>query len=171
MMPDSARLKRPWTVTEVTILRENARLGLPAVSTLLGRSEQSVQSAAKRYRISLRRSGERRGKILGQPQTGRWTEQPGDSSRLAQIRVDVLDGTVSMAELEQRIREHVYGPARPICPACGQREQEKPTTGLCEPCHLRLLAQMHRDEMDRREARRDLWQARQSKHRARRDEP
>lgn len=155
-----------WTSVEIKTLREHAHLGLVAVALLLGRSEHSVQSAAKRYRISLRRVGERRGKILGQPARGRWTDQTADSARLAAIRSDVLDGSVSIPELERRIRDRIYGPAKPLCPSCGQREQEKATTGLCEPCHLRELARAHRDEIDRRAARRELAQARQEKHRA-----
>lgn len=159
---------REWTVAEVRTLREQANLGAQGLAILLGRSVKSVETAAARNRISLRRSGERRGKILGQPRTGRWLDQSGDPARLSAIRSDAIDGVVDIAELEARIREKVHGPRRPICPACGQRDQEKPSTGLCEPCHLRELARAHRDEIDRREARRDLWQARQSKHRAKR---
>lgn len=159
---------REWTSTEVAILRDNAGLGVAALSLILGRSVKSVETAAARHRISLRKPGERRGKILGQPASGRWVDQPADSSRLAAIRADVLSGLVSMGDLERRIRERIHGPARPLCPSCGQREQEKASTGLCEPCHLRELARAHRDEVDRQAARRDLWQARQEKHRSKR---
>lgn len=150
-------------------LREHAHEGAVVVAMMLGRSEHSVRQAAKRYRVSLRRKGERRGLILGQ--TRRWADgaQTGvDGSRLAVIREEVLAGAVDMATLEARIRVSVSGPRRPICPSCCQREQERPSTGLCEVCHLRELARAHRDEVERREARRELWQARQEKSRARR---
>lgn len=159
----------PWGTEEVRSLREHAHEGAVVVAIMLGRSEHSVRQAAKRYRVSLRRKGERRGLILGQ--TRRWADgaQTGvDGSRLAVIREEVLAGVVDMATLEARIRVSVSGPRRPICPSCCQREQERPSTGLCEVCHLRELARAHRDEVERREARRELWQARQEKSRARR---
>ena len=159
----------PWGTDEVRTLREHASQGAVVVAIMLGRSEHSVRQAAKRYRISLRRKGERRGLILGQ--TGRWADgaQTGaDPTRLAVIREEVLAGVVDIAALEQRVRDAVHGPRRPICPSCCQREQERPSTGLCEVCHLRELARAHRDEVERREARRELWQARQEKSRRRR---
>jgi hypothetical protein len=160
--------KRAWTSAEVATLRKHADLGVRALAELLDRSPESITLAAHRYRISLRRKGERRGKILGQ--TGRWIDgTPGaDPVRLAVIREEALAGMIDLAALEQRVRDHVHGPRRPLCPSCGQREQERPTTGLCEVCHLRLLAQMHRDEVERRDARRELWQSRQEKSRAKR---
>jgi hypothetical protein len=164
----SRRNNREWTSSEVAALRKHADLGVRALSELLDRSVDSIESAAKRYRVSLRRKGERRGRILGQ--TGPWIDgRPGaDPARLAAIREDALAGLLDLAALEARIRDHVHGPRRPICPSCGQREQERPQTGLCEVCHLRLLAQMHRDEVERRDARRELWQSRQEKSRAKR---
>ena len=156
----------PWSTEEVRTLRANAQHGAGAVSAMLGRSEAAIWSAAKRYRISLRRRGETRGKILGQ--RGAWSAISAiDGARLDLIRSEVLDGILDVAILEARIREEHHGPRRPLCPACGQRHQERPATGLCEVCHLRELARAHRDEVERRDARRELWQARQDKHRRR----
>ncbi len=159
----------PWGTDEVRTLREHAHEGAVIVAIMLGRTEKSVREAAKRYRISLRRKGERRGLIMGQ--RGRWVDAAGtgvDPSRLAVMRSEVLDGVLDIAALEIRVREQMHGPRRPMCPSCCQREQERPSTGLCEVCHLRELARAHRDEVERREARRELWQARQEKSRRRR---
>jgi hypothetical protein len=154
----------PWTTDELRLLREHAHEGAHAVAIMLGRSVGSVKQAAQRRRISLRRTGERRGILLGQ--RGRWGDQPGlDPARAAAIRVDILAGQVDMGELERRARDMAHGTRRPVCPSCGQREQERPSTGLCEVCHNRALAQAHRDDVERRESRRQLWQERQRKSR------
>jgi len=166
-MDQNARINhRPWTVSEVESLRKHARLGANAVALMLGRSIPSVRRAAHRHRISLRKAGERRGVLLGQPRATTWTGQNLDAALLAQMRADVLSGSVDLAELEARVRDHLEERERPLCPSCGLRAQERSSTGLCEPCHLRELARAHRDELDRREARRDLWRARQERSRA-----
>lgn len=167
-MTETARPNNgPWSTEEVRALRDNASQGAATLALILGRSEASIWSAAKRYRVSLRRRGETRGKILGQ--RGPWDDPTNgiDATRLALIRSDVLAGTVDIGILEARIRDTHHGPRRPLCPGCGQRSQERTSTGLCEVCHLRELARAHRDEVERREARRELWQARQDKHRRR----
>ena len=70
-MPETPRPNTaPWSTEELRTLRENAQHGAAAVAAMLGRSEAAIWSAAKRYRISLRRRGETRGKILGQ--RGAW---------------------------------------------------------------------------------------------------
>lgn len=157
-------MAREWTSAELAELRQNAHLGAVAVAAILGRPVWSVRKAAQRHRVSLRPTGERRGHLLGQPRDRSWVQQVGaDPGALARIREEVLAGDLDLAELEARVTRR---PVRPICPACGQREQERIGTGLCEPCHARGLARAHREERDRREARRELWRARQEKHRA-----
>lgn len=157
---------RSWTVAEIAKLRESAHLGIEALEHILERPRWSIKKAAQRHRISLRPRGERRGHILGQPTRGSWTDQAGaDRILLAQIRQEALDGDLDMAKLEARIMEAITS-RKPICPSCGKRPQERGSTGLCEPCHSRLLAWAHRDERDRREAKRELWRARQEKHRS-----
>jgi hypothetical protein len=159
----------PWTSTEVGFVRDNASLGAAALALMLGRTVASVKALANRNRISLRSSGERRGTILGQPRGVRWLEQgDGSAQRLAAIRSDVLDGEVSMTDLEARVREIALGSDKPNCPACNVRPQQRETTGLCEVCHLRALAQAHRDSEAVREAKRELWRARQESSRSKR---
>ncbi len=162
---------RDWTVQELQTLRANAHLGAAAVAAMLDRTVIAVQACARKHRISLRKAGERRGPILGQPKGQHWAAQirAGVSvERLVAIRQDVLAGTVDMATLEAKAREAVYGKPKPVCPSCGQRPIERSQTGLCEVCHWRELARAHRDEADRIEARRALDAARQEKSRANR---
>lgn len=162
-------MSKPWTMDEVRVLRDHGNLGLETVSLMLGRSEQSVKQAAKRYRISLRKTGSKAGLLLGQPRSQAWTEQGGKGispERLEVIKREVLSGVIDIALLEQRVRELASGRARDLCPSCIARPVERATTGLCEPCHLTLLAQAHRDEAHRRATRRDLDAARQEKLRS-----
>lgn len=160
-----------WTSFEITTLRQNAHLGAHACAALLGRSVKSVKRKAEQKRISLRKPGERRGLILGQNRGTSWIDQKVsgiDPARLEALRRDVLSGEVDMTILEQRVRDAVLERHRPLCPWCGQRPQERATTGLCEPCHWRELARAHRDSVERTAARRELDAARQEASRARR---
>ena len=47
--------RRPWTTTDLAVLRDNAGLGVAALSELLRRSPSSVKLFAYRNGISLRR--------------------------------------------------------------------------------------------------------------------
>lgn len=159
----------PWTSQELVLLRSQAHLGAKAIAEMLGRTERAVRRQADRQRISLRKPGETRGLVLGQPAGVRWAAQiragvPLD--RLELLRQQILDGEVDMGTLERRAREAAEGKPRPICPSCGQRPVERSTTGMCEVCHWVYLARAHRDEADRAEARRRLDAARQEKSRA-----
>lgn len=161
--------RKEWTSNEIATVRENAHLGADTLALILNRSVSSVEQLAYRLRISLRQEGSRRGSILGQPRGTRWTNQEGANPvRLAAIRSDILDGTSDPAELEARAREIALGSSKPSCPSCGVRPQTRSTTGLCEVCHLRALAQAHRDDQATREAKRELWRARQEASRSRR---
>ena len=158
--------RREWTMDEIRLLKSSGSLGVETVALLLDRSPQSVRQAAKRYRISLRKPNSKGGLLLGQPRNRSWSKQLGmDPARLEAIRQEALSGDVDLAELENRIRDLTSKNHR-ICPECVRRPIERPTTGLCEPCHMSLLARAHRDEADRRAARRDLDAARQEKARA-----
>lgn len=160
---------KPWTSSEIMKLRNNSNLGAEAVAAMLGRSVKSVKRKAARERISLRKPGESRGLMLGQARDTAWMDQQGMSpARLAEIRAQVVAGTLDLGDLERRIADAVRRPNRPLCPWCGTRPQQKSTTGLCEPCHLRELARQHREEAERASARRDLDAARQQASRARR---
>jgi ribosomal protein L37AE/L43A len=167
--PSGRNHSQPWTSTEVAFVRDNANMGASVIGLALGRTTASVKALANRNRISLRSTGERRGTLLGQPRGVRWLEQgDGGGMRLGRIRSDVLDGEVSMTDLEARVREIALGSSKPDCPACGARPQQRESTGLCEVCHLRALAQAHRDSEAVREAKRELWRARQESSRSKR---
>lgn len=160
---------KPWTAQEIVVLRSQAHHGAEFISKALGRSIASVKRQAQRHRVSLRKAGETRGLILGQPAGVKWAEQVRAGvplERLTMIREQILAGEVDMATLERKAREAVEGKPKPTCPACGQRPIERSTTGMCEVCHWQYLARAHRDEADRADARRRLDAARQEKSRA-----
>lgn len=154
---------RPWTSRELQALRDHAHLGATKVAELLDRSVFSVRKQAKKNRISLRRKGERRGLVLGQPTGVSWQEH-----RLRQIHTDIIDGNVRMEDLEQRIRDYM-DPDVPMCPGCATRPIRRKATGLCEVCHLHMLARAHRETQAEADAQRELWKYRQeASRRARR---
>ncbi len=160
---------RPWTAKEIARLRELAHLGAGAVAEALERSVMSVKLKAHRQRISLRRPDSHAGSILGQPRGVSWTSvktSAGEVAILERIRTGALDGTVDVAKLERRA-QRLYD-ATPLCPGCARHPQEVASTGLCEECHLRALAQAHRDEDARQDAQRELWRERQAKVRRQR---
>jgi hypothetical protein len=136
-------------------LRKIAAMGAELAAAELGRSERSVRVQASRHGISLRRTGERRGSVLGERAPG--TLPPEE-------RRAVLYGVADPARALARARLDVAGS---LCPACGYRPAEVRSTGLCAVCHDRRLAEAHRQEAYAVEARRDLVTARQQKRRAR----
>ncbi|MGH2663665.1 MAG: hypothetical protein ACRDH8_12865 [Actinomycetota bacterium] len=140
-----------------------APLGVEAAAEVLERSVAAVKMQAHRQRISLRGEGERRGLILGQPRGTRLREHAKQVAALRALREDVLAGRVDVARIERRVKLAVAG--APLCPACVKRPQEVESTGLCEVCHLRHLAEGHRLEQEDVEARRELDRERQRKHR------
>lgn len=147
---------RPWTTAELRVLREDAILGVKALAEKLGRSAESVASQARRQRISLRRKGERRGSVLGQPR--------GVSLRKA-LRDDLVSGRVDAALVAERMR--IDEEAEMLCPSCAVRPVRVESTGLCRPCHLNRLADAHHEALAELVAQRRLWRARQWLHRAR----
>ena len=54
-----------------------------------------------------------------------------------------------------------------LCPLCVARPIRVAATGLCRVCHLRELAEAHREAIEELEAQRELWTARQQLKRAR----
>lgn len=145
---------RPWTTSELKTLRQMASLGAKAIAEALDRSTTAVQVQARRQRISLRTQGERRGKIL---------HQPDGSLRGTQLRADVVAGIVTLDG-------PLLVPPKDLCPSCTQRSIQVITSGLCRPCHLEVLTQRHAMEADQLRADRDrqrrLDAERQRKHRA-----
>lgn len=160
---------RGWTTAELQILRAHAHEGAAALAVLLGRSEQSVRQAAKRLRISVRRQGERRGLILGQPRGESWA-----GLRAHGVTPEVIDalraGDVDPALVEEQLRAMATGQAPPLCPLCSRFPQQ-PSNGVCRPCHLKALADAHRERVAVDEAQRELWTQRQRKKREGRTQP
>lgn len=145
--------KADWTTADVTFLRKHAHLGVAEVSRLMGRSVGSVKEAARRHRISLRRRGERRGILLGQPRHFRLREL---------LPAEVDRETAALILTRQQLDEEAE-----LCPSCGYRLATVRQTGLCLPCHKRRLAEAHREIAAELEATRDHWQAKQQSKRAR----
>lgn len=147
-----------------------ADLGAGALAELLGRSVKSVRKAAHRYRISLRKPGSRRGLILGQPRDMSFLEDREKSISLkamAILRRDVIEGRLDPVRLERAVhRAYLLATGAPLCPRCTCRPQEQPS-GFCRDCHLKVLAQAHRDELTQHEAQQELWRERTRKVRRR----
>lgn len=163
--------QKPWSSGELGYLRQHASEGAPAIAEALNRSIESVKNAARRNRISLRREGEKRGLLLGQPKHSSWMDlrKEGISApRLEQIRQDALAGLIDLGELERQIADIAKGKEPEICPQCTTRYIQRAATGLCAPCHLKILARLHQDAVDQRNAERQLWAARQENSRNRR---
>jgi len=151
-----SKYQQSWTTGEVKVLRECAHLGADELARRLGRTRPSVKRAAQRYRISLRRPGVRDGLLLGQP-------------RGLSLRRDMREALLAYPHLlEQRLQMDYEAE---LCPACAAREISVASTGLCRPCHLRHLAEIHREAIAEQQAKRALWVERQRLHRAREAEP
>ena len=145
----------PWTTTDLRLLKAESSLGAVKLSELLGRSVSSVEAAAHRQRISLRRSGCRRGSVLGQPR---------GVSLLPALRSDLIDPKI--AELvAQRMKVNQDAP---LCPRCAARTIRVESTGLCVVCHRQVLAEAHREVLAEISSQQALWAARQDLQRARR---
>ena len=138
---------KEWTTGELASLREHACLGAREVAARLGRSVGSVKAAAYRHRISLRRSGSRRGLILGQPR--------GVSLR-AEVRNELVCGRRD--ELIER-RARLDAEAQ-LCPACGIRPQ-RTNAGFCLACTLERQTAHYEELLADQEALRRAWAARQ----------
>ena len=165
---------KAWTSKDVAYLRKHAADGVEALAQALGRSPRSLRNMAHKERISLRKSGERRGLLIGQPRGTVWADlrHHGVSAlRLMAIKDETLDGTLDLAALERALAEITRGHTRMVCPNCGTRYVERNTSGWCAPCHFRMLARLHLDEIAKHEAQRELWAARQESSRSRRKTP
>lgn len=144
-----------WTTTDIRYLREHASLGASELASRMGRTPAAVKRAASRFRISLRRPGSRRGSVLGQPR--------GVSLR-RELRADLVSGRIDQDLLAKRLRLDAEAA---LCPLCAARPIRVASTGLCRVCHLRELAELHREAIEEFEAQRELWTARQQLKRAR----
>ena len=166
-MPDD---RRPYTTKDVLFVKKNASRGAESLAAELQRSVTSIRKLASRERISLRRAGERRGLLIGQPRGTSWMDlRLGGVSaeRLAEIRSEALSGELDLAALERAVVDIARGKKR-LCPNCTARYVDNASSGFCTPCHLRTLASLHRDEIARRSAQRELWAAKQESSRLKR---
>lgn len=144
-----------WTTADIRYLREHASLGATELARRMDRTPAAVKRAASRHRISLRRQGSRCGSVLGQPR--------GVSLR-RELRRDLVSGRVDPELIARRLR---LDEGETLCPVCVARPVRVASTGLCRVCHLRRLAELHREAIDELEAQRELWTARQQLKRAR----
>lgn len=142
-----------WTTSELAFLRANAALGAAALAALMGRSVGSVKEAARRQRVSLRRSGSRRGLLLGQPRALSLRE-------LLPVGCDRKTAALVLARQEMDAQAA-------LCPACARRAATVRSSGLCLACHRRRLADDLREVLAERDATRDHWQAKQALKRRR----
>ena len=149
------RAMKTWTTADLAVLREHAHLGAEEVARLLDVSVSCVRSAAHRHRISLRRHGERRGSVLGQPR--------GVSLPRA-VRDDLASGRVDAQLLADRMAAAAEAE---ICPCCGHRPVRVRSSGYCVPCHRETLIAHHVELLDEIDAQRALWVSRQNLKRAR----
>jgi len=101
----------------------------------------------------LRRSGSRRGLLLGQPR---------DLSLRELLPAGCDRETAALVLARRRLDEEAA-----LCPACGRRAASIRSTGLCLVCHRHRLADNLRELAAEREATRDHWQAKQALKRAR----
>ncbi len=131
----------PWNTSEIAFLRANRELGAGALAELLDRSPRSVQSAAFRARISLRRPRDARGRLFGACA----------GFRLEELRPAIAgDAPAHFSARMAADREDE------LCPDCGHRPVQVERAGLCGPCYVRTLACRARDARDELEQARRL---------------
>jgi hypothetical protein len=150
----------PWTTSDIRIMRANAHHGAAYLADLLGRSIASVRAQAKRQRISLRPPGRRSGTVIGQPRGVSWTQ----TERDREMREHVLARKFRVGAAERRIQAEVRGLAT-WCPRCTRRQVSVRMTGLCGVCHMKMLTEQHREEIEAIEAQRQLNRVKQQKKR------
>jgi hypothetical protein len=143
--PAKKRDEKAWNRHDLYVLRHFGHLGAAALAVKLGRTEAAIRSAANRYRASLRRRGETRGRLFGIPAGA-------DSPLIRRIRADVLAGLADMTVIERRVVLSASG--APLCPSCAMRHVEVERSGLCEDCHMTGLALGHALEAPRYDG---LW--------------
>lgn len=158
--------RRPWTSTELKLLSKVASLGAEACTDAINefraskglepRTVQSIKATANRRRLSLRRPGVKRGRsskglILGQPVNGIPAEALADFNL---VRNAVISEGFDIAAAEARVAAEVRGELD-LCPTCCARPVQKRSTGLCEICHWKHLAQAQRERVAAQQAERD----------------
>lgn len=163
---------RPWSSSELSRLRQLAHLGQEGAAIALGRTPRSVRRAADRYNISLRRPGETRGLVQGQPRGVSFAQLARENQKLAvlrELRQDLIAGEVDVRSIYLiASRKMKLARGAQLCPGCAVNPQEHDETGLCRDCHLIALADAHRGDSAMKHAQRELWRERQRKVRRKR---
>lgn len=144
----------PWTLHEVTTLRTHAHLGATHLAHLLNRTPWSVRRAAHRLRISLRPTGERRGRILGET-------HPGQLPR--PVRATYLANPDLATQVHAELHQALTNPA-PLCPLCA-RWEVRPGHETCRVCELDALSNAHMKRMAEERAQRRVDALRQQRSR------
>ena len=90
--------------------------------------------------------------------------QPRGVSPRRGLRDDLAAGRVDPEVLARRMKTDAAAELHPLCVA---RPIRVTATGLCRVCHLRELAEAHREAIEELEAQRGLRAARQQLKRAR----
>lgn len=155
---------------EIQKLRSLATLGAEAVADELDRSVWSVRKMAYRHRISLRQPGRRDGLVLGQPRgVSLKAKRSADASLQAieEVRSAIAAGLVDPGSLERAVRRRrrlLLGEA--VCPTCAVNPIER-DTGLCDDCHWRSMADVHRRGETATDGQREYERERKRAQRAR----
>lgn len=149
---------RPWKPrVEYPVLRRLAPEGAEACAEALDRSVASVKHKCAELRISLRRSGSKRGLVMGQPRS----VSLASDNRLTELRELVLAGKVDMSAVLERV-ELSTAPDVVICPSCGKRPaQPRSRFGLCAVCHKEELVVALNDQLrliKTKKAQQKAWQ-------------
>ena len=164
-------MRRDWTSTELDTLRKHAHEGATVCAMLLDRTTASVRRQAQAMRISLRRSGSKAGRLLGQPAGVSLTElrqAAANPARAEEILTALRNGEIPTVIITQA--QAIGHNQLPLCPGCTRNHIDHKPSGLCRACYLRGLAAAHQAHTDATQAQRDLWQARQAAKRAK-DKP
>ena len=129
---------RPWTSAELEALR--------ILGPLLG--SRGCAESFCRSRSAIKQKARELGVSLRRPKSLQTDFRP-------------LCG----AAVQKRIRQLT---AAELCPACGKRFVGVRATGLCGPCHLDRLREVHEEEIAKADAELELWSARSKLYRRRR---
>lgn len=148
-------MKRDWSTLEVKILTEEGHLGVDHVCERTGRSRSSVKCKASELGQSLRRPGCKKGLRLGQPRRS----QLSDLVKDPELREALADPAIA-AELTAALAADVVGDGE-LCPRCSSRRITRKSTGLCDVCHFRGLAQKWRDKQAVKAAKAEYYRERE----------
>ena len=144
-------------------MRDNAHLGADGVAALLDRSTSAVRQQARTHHISLRRTGETRGLLIGQPRGIKLSDLP-------ELLAATGDTDIDLADVIARVQA-ASTTTQPICPHCTERPANHQASGWCVTCYLKQLAAAHRAAKSETAAGREYAAAKQERKRGGRSTP